>query len=132
MYIRFVVPERDVLTGVETGFFEGVFAIKYREHETADWLRSEVVRELDWFNDNLDTPDRLTRRRGRHGSIRGVCWFRPEAKEAISRAHYVCWLLEEAGIPVRKVRRQHPGEIIWRDHMQIVARPTRGHPVAFR
>ncbi len=132
MYIRFVVSERDVPTGVETGFFCGVSAIKYRTHAADDWLRSEVERELGWFNENLDTPDRLTRSAGRRGNVHGVCWFRANAVEAISRARYVGWLLEEAGIAVREIRCRHPSEIIWYDDQQAVAKPARGHPRAFR
>ena len=62
-------------------------------------------------------------------SARAMPALRPS--EAISRARYLCWLLEEAGIPVREIRRDRPGEIIWRDHMQVVAKPERDHPVMF-
>ena len=131
MYMRFVVPVRDNWTGVETGFFTGLFDVKYRDQPAPRWLRDEVVRELDWFNSNLGAPERLTRPSGRFGDIRGVCWFRPEAGEAVSRARYCAWLLEEGGIPVREIRSAQPGEIIWRDDMQVVAKPGRDHPRMF-
>ena len=96
-----------------------------------DWIRSEIAEQLNWFNAHLDAPEKLGRAAGRHGRVHGICWFRPEAAEAISRARYVGWLLTEAGIPVRDLKCRHPGEIIWRDDMQVVAKPTRDHPRLF-
>ncbi|MEM0987776.1 MAG: hypothetical protein AAGK00_02775 [Pseudomonadota bacterium] len=131
MYLRFVIPERDTETGVETGFFSGLLDIKYGETGAQQWIYDEVCRELTWFNTHLDAPRRLTRPGGRRGDVRGVCWFRPQAGEAISRARYCAWLLEEAGIATRVLRRAQPGEIIWCDDMQIVAKPARDHPRLF-
>ena len=41
------------------------------------------------------------------------------------------WLLTEAGYPVLELRSRHPGEILWRDDQQIVARPPRDLPRLF-
>ena len=132
MYLRFVVSERDKWTGAERGFFGPAIAVKYWERRAPAWIREQICEELDWFNEHLDAPKKLERSAGRRGSVYGVCWFRPEAVEAVSRARYVGWLLTEAGIPVRGLRRAHPGEIIWKDDMQVVAKPPRDLPLLFR
>lgn len=131
MYIRFVVSEWDTWARAEVGFFGTAYDIKYQEQPTDAWIRDQVTRELDWFKENLPVPDRLNRRAGRFGRVHGVCWFDPAAAEAISRARYVAWLLTEAGRPVLELRRRKPGEIIWRDPMQVVAKPPRDHPRLF-
>jgi hypothetical protein len=131
MYIRFVVPARDEWSGVEVGIFRGVDETLFGLTRASDWLLDEVDREYAWFNRNMAVPKVLERNGGRHGYIHGVCWFSPEAGEAISRAHYLAWLLEEADIPVCELRSDHPGQIIWRDKMQVVAKPSRNHPRVF-
>ena len=41
-------------------------------------------------------------------------------REAVSRARYCAWLLEEGGLPVRTITTSHQREVIWRDAHQIV------------
>ena len=132
MYLRFVVSKRDKWTGAESGFFGPAYAVKHRERRAPAWIRDQICAELAWFDEHLDKPKRLERSAGRRGWVYGVCWFRPEATEAISRARYVSWLLTETGIPVREHKRAKPGEIIWKDAMQVVAKPPRDLPLLFR
>ncbi len=112
-------------TGAETGLFGHAGDIKYEVLQVPTWIRREITAELDWFNSNLDAPEKLERSAGRRGKVYGVCWFRPGAGEAINRARYMAWLMTEAGYPALELRRDHPGEIIWRDDLQVVAKPPR-------
>ena len=130
MYIRFVLSGRDPYAGVEEGFFRHAYSVA-RDENTPEWLQDELRRELDWFDEYLDVPGRLWRTFKRRGTVYGVCWFRPEAKEAVQRARYATWLMEEAGTPTREIRAWHPGEIMWRDPLQIVAKPARDMPRGF-
>lgn len=131
MHMRFVVSELDRRTGVERGIFNSVWDIDEGDIWAPAWVRRELDRELREFWAYFWSPERFCRRSGRHGWIHGVCWFRSQAGEAVSRARYLSLLLEEAGVPVREVRTKHPGEIIWSNRHQVVARPTRAHPRAF-
>ncbi len=36
--------------------------------------------------------------------------------------------MTEAGVPVEELRRDDPGEVIWRDDQQVVAKPPPKHP----
>jgi hypothetical protein len=131
MYLRFVVPHRDVRTRAERGFFATAYMVKWRSLEAPAWIRDEVTRELNWFDENLDAPRKLGRTAGRFGPVWGLCWFRPEAREAINRARYVGWLLTDVGHPVAGLKRDDPGEIIWQDDCQLVAKPPRDLPRMF-
>jgi len=131
MYIRYVLPWRDPDSRVEAGFFRAAYDVAKAEGRVADWIRSELRRELDWFNAELPVPQRMWRTFRRRRPIFGICWFRPEADEAIGRARYAGWLMTEAGLPVREVRVGRPGEVIWLDDYQVVAKPGPGLPVAF-
>ncbi|MFK7945467.1 MAG: hypothetical protein AB8B85_21515 [Paracoccaceae bacterium] len=131
MYIRFVTSELDEWSGAEIGFFQPAIAVKYEKVPADDWIRTEITDQVDWFNEHLDAPEKLDRSAGLRGRVYGICWFRPEAVEAVSRARYMAWLLTEAGIPVLDLKRRDPGEIIWRDLMQVVAKPPRDLPRLF-
>ena len=130
MYFRYVVPWRDEDTRAEAGFFRLAYDVA-EAPEVESWLRDELRRELAWFDERLPVPERLGRVFRRRRPIWGICWFRPEADEAIDRARYVGWLMTEAGAPVREIRSRVPGEVIWKDPMQVVAKPGDHVPVAF-
>ena len=131
MYIRFGLPWRDPDSRVEAGLFSAAYRVARAEDRVLDWLRVELRRELDWFDERLPVPGRLRRDFRRRRTIHGICWFVPEADEAIGHARYVGWLMTEAGAPVREIRAARPGEIMWCDDYQIVVKPGRGLPVAF-
>jgi hypothetical protein len=131
MYIRFVLPWRDPDSRVEAGFFRAASDVASAEDRVPEWIRAELWREINWFNAQLPIPRRIVREFRRRRAIHGICWFRPEAGEAINRARYAGWLMTEAGVPVREIRTSRLREVIWRDDYQVVAKPGRGLPVAF-
>lgn len=129
MYVRFVTPLRDHMTGAETGFFRASWYLS--RTDCPDWIRHELDSQFDWFNQYLPIPGRVSRHFKRRGSIHGVCWFHPAAGECIERARYCAWLISEGGVPVQAIKLDSPREVIWRDDHQIVVRPTPDTPQAF-
>ncbi len=121
MYIRFVVPERHRLTRVESGIFRTIDHV-ITDKRQPDWLRKTLQAELDWFNTNLPVPNRLWIDFKRRRTIYGVCWFRPFAKEAISHARQIQWLMLEAGYLVEEIHTDRPDTILYKDTWQIVAK----------
>lgn len=126
MYLRFTTPGAVTRAGVPPGFFR--VAHEVSRHFWPDPVAQALWIELCWFNDHLPVPS------GRHPfAVRaqrvwhsdGVCWFRPEpeAREAIARAHVVAALLRDCGCPVERLTARHPGTILYRDAMQVVAKP---------
>ena len=83
--------------GSATGIFRAVWqlAVDYRFE---DWAFAVLDDDLDWFQEHLPVPNNV-----RGG--RALCWFRPEAREVISRAWQMAKLVESAGIPVRVYRK---------------------------
>lgn len=120
MYFRFVSAEVDLCSGMETGPFQSAGFV-LDNPASPRWLCDAIEREFDWFNDRLPVPPIVNRHIGRRGRVHGVCWFRPQATEHITRARHLAWLMTEAGWPVRELRVQHPGEILCRDDWQVVA-----------
>jgi hypothetical protein len=54
-----------------------------------------------------------------------VCWFKPEARDAISRVWQMADLVESIGIPVRVYLKHRPGTIVYEDDFQVAALPWR-------
>ena len=50
-----------------------------------------------------------------------VCWFRPRAKEPLSRLWDIVAILREHGVPVRLITAARPGTIVYEDEDQVVA-----------
>ena len=94
-----------------------------------DWLREQVDEHADWFNIHLPVPRRLSvPSKGRHLYV-GLCWFRPEACEHISRARELARLIAETGAVTRQIGTHRPGQVLYRDDFQIVAKPERSMPL---
>lgn len=124
-YVRFIAPRRLRTARAYAGLFGPAYAAT-RAQSVEDWLRAEIRREIDWFEDHLAVPRRfgvVTRRSKR--SHAAVCWFRPEAQDQIAHAYALKALLELAGMPIAVTRSAAPGDIVWRDTAQIVAIPRR-------
>ena len=126
MYLRFTTPGAVTRARLRPGFFGAAYAMR-----DALWpspLAYAIATELNWFGQYLPVPRgrrafAVRARRVWHSD--GVCWFRPaaEAREAITRAHILAKLLEAGGVPVERVTSRAPGTILYRDAMQVVAKP---------
>lgn len=57
----------------------------------------------------------------------GICWFKDDARE-IAHAFTLAWRIRECGVPVTKVATHRPGQILYRDDFQIVAKPEAATP----
>jgi hypothetical protein len=133
MYVRFVEPRRLGEARVDAGLFGAAYRLRDDGDDTPAYLRDAIAEEIAWFCENLAAPDRFgvrTRRSDR--SYAGVCWFRPGAREQLSRAHGLAALLREGGVTVVKITSRRPGDIVWRDAQQIVAIPRREDRRLFR
>jgi len=119
MFIRFTVPSDAWRPERRTA--SGLFHATNRLAETGrleEWERLWFQEELEWFNRFL--PGART-----GGEWRAVCWFRPDAGEAISRMWRIVDLVEGEGVPVRVYRTRRPGVVVYADDLQIAAVPWR-------
>jgi hypothetical protein len=116
MYIRFVVgadyENHRWLTGVITE------AKSLRECGELLDFEVERLREInDWLKDNLPVPPFSTDYR----LLKGSCWFKSQAGDAIEKIWEIVALLKQHDIPVRMLRSTMPGKILYEDDFQIVA-----------
>jgi hypothetical protein len=119
-YIRFVVGRKDEDSHVEQGIFQA--AGQALEWQNVTGSDADELKELRaWFNDNLEKPTSF----GRDKLRLGICWFKTDATEHISRIWQMVQVLERHGIYVKKIRTGKPGYVIYEDEWQLVAEPFR-------
>jgi hypothetical protein len=132
MYVRFITPW-PVRRGVDAGLFGPAYAAT-RAPTLPEALRMAIRHELDWFEAWLPVPPRERFRIKSKKVWRpdGICWFVAEAREAIARAFGLAGLLRECGCEAAKVATRRPGQILYRDPWQIVAKPEPATPTLWR
>lgn len=119
-YIRFVIPHHDEDSHVEQGVFQA--AARALEWEQITGSDADELNELRrWFSENLEKPASFSR-----GKLSlGICWFKVESTQHISRMFEMCRILERNGIRVKRIRTDKPGYVVYEDEWQLVAEPFR-------
>jgi hypothetical protein len=119
-YVRFVIDRKDEDSHIEQGIFQAV--ARAREWQTITGSDAHQLSDLKaWFSKNLEKPTSF----GRSKLRLGICWFKTDAAEHISRIWEMVHILERNGIYVKKIRTDKPGYVIYEDEWQLVAEPFR-------
>jgi hypothetical protein len=120
MYVRFIVCEPGIRPA--RGIFRPETTIDW--HFQPAWLQEQFDEHRNWFNEHLPVP------RKRRKLNAGFCWFRPKAREHIARAREMARLIAETGVATAQIQTFRPGQILYRDDYQIVAKPGDGTPIS--
>jgi hypothetical protein len=124
MFLRFVTTELDDESHKELGVFHA--AGKLRDSGLLSQAEETLLQEIrDWFNINLEKPSRFTSAKPPYYRKRqnGISWFKDSAGEHIGKMHEMVALLKHHDIPVRMVKTNRPGYVVYEDRFQIVAVP---------
>jgi hypothetical protein len=129
-YVRFE-HATETIRGVTYGPFSYV-------DEARDLLigsdRAELDDVMQWFNDNLEEPERMVpfrdvgerRARRRKRETMAQCWFREDADAHIARARELVAILGRAGFEfVERWSERLPGKLCAEDDVQIAVVPYR-------
>jgi len=115
-YMR--IQGRNLAENTLTG--KGVFSIcmDMIRNEVMDEEDAELYMEIDsWFSENLPWPDPCRRQE------RVICYFKTEnADEMLKWMKPALWLLNKYNQPYYLVYTNTPGEIVYEDKYQIVAK----------
>ncbi len=130
MYMRFVTPGRGPARDIAPGFFRSDLTWDICD-DAPVYLRKAINTELDWFNTNLPFPGRTWVRSKGVRQYHGICWFDCQHAQTVSRAWGLAALFREAGLLVRVLRTDQPGQILYRDAQQVVAKPTELTPCRY-
>lgn len=115
-YVR--IQGRNLVINTLTG--KGIFGLCFEaiRDEVMDQEDAELFLEINsWFSENLPWPEPCKRQE----SV--VCYFKTEnADEMMKWMKPALWLLDRYNIPYYLVYTNSPGEIVYEDQYQIVAR----------
>jgi hypothetical protein len=129
MYLRFTAPvERGgpvTRARVAPGLFRPAYCLARWDETRHDPARLAIAAELDWFEKHLPIPRRFgVRAKGVYWRD-GICWFRDDAREMLTHAYALAALIEECGVPIERRLTRNPGQVLYRDDWQVVAKPER-------
>ncbi len=124
MFIRFVVFERDIRSGVRQGLFQAVVSLR-RSGRLSKVDDDRVVAIREWFNLNLPRPLRFNRSRKPHEKKKAISWFKSDAQRHIAKIRELQVILESYGVHVDVVKTERPGYILYEDEFQVTAEPFR-------
>jgi hypothetical protein len=113
MYIRFVY-ETIYDRGLSCGPFTGVNEL-YKENKLEEYERQLVEEIFEWYKKNLKVPD------FQKYPIEAVCWFKESATEHINRMWQFVNILKNHNVPVKVMKSEFPGGIVYSDDLQVVA-----------
>jgi hypothetical protein len=130
MYVRFVSPARADRGRGHYGIFDAAGGVIH-DRAADEPLRRAIREELDWFNVHLPVPtgSHFRVKSRKHWYAEGICWFRAEAREMVRHAHLLAALVSELGVPIARLHTRRPGQILYRDDWQVVAKPAADTPV---
>jgi hypothetical protein len=125
--IRFVTGDRHPPYGYRTGVFKAAYTL-WRRDVLARPKQDELRTLLDWFNDHLAKPARLTRSQHPRAKNTAVSWVRASAHEHIAQLRRLVTLVEAGGIEVDELQTKRPGYVVYEDDQQVVALPFADTP----
>jgi hypothetical protein len=124
MYVRFVVGS-DAENAARLG---GVVRWAIVLDDRGELYRHEV--DLlngfyEWLNEHLPVPPFRRMLRSGKWTTQAVCWFRPDAGPPLRRVWDIVAILRQHDVPVRLIKSNKPGRIVYSDRYQIVAETPR-------
>jgi hypothetical protein len=138
-YVRFVSADPHPTVDAELGMFAKRNEIDFSE------MKGSIQRAQDeawyWFRPGGGGGLHRPNLRGhlRNQAVRkSLFWFVADAAfwgqekgSVVRRARQLGEVLTSAGFEIREIQTDHPGEIIWHDYTQVLARPTSAVERAF-
>jgi len=116
-YLRFVFGTNRGAPREQLGIIASLAYLKDADQlSEGDRARAEEL--LLWFESQLPCPPFS----GRKYPQEAVSWFKASAVTMIAKAREVAVLLEEYDHPVRMLRTQQPGMILYEDDFQVIAK----------
>ncbi|MCO5935601.1 hypothetical protein NAF17_08615 [Mucilaginibacter sp. RB4R14] len=122
MYIRFITQFINEYGESHTGLFSALrFIREASSTQDEDVIKLKHIK--DWFNENLEAPDRFSNANNKNPASISLSWFKDTAKEHIKKVYEIREVLNRYGIIVEVVTTKNPGYIVFTDDYQVSAIP---------
>lgn len=122
MLIRFITERFDRRSGRRQGLFAA--AIILRDSGTLSEVDDNALESLwDWFNKNLQKPDRLSLSSHPNAKAQALSWFKDTATLHIAKMREFAEILERYDVQVQLIKTDRPGYVVYEDEHQLCAYP---------
>jgi hypothetical protein len=125
--IRFVTRTRHPPHGHRSGVVKAAYAL-WRANSLATQEHEELRTILDWLEEHLERPARLSVSRHPRAQSTALSWIRASAQEHLSRLRRLAALAEAGGAVIDELRTTRPGYVVYEDVHQVVAFPFADTP----
>ena len=125
--IRFVTRHRHPPYGHRSGVITAALALS-RANILEVREQEELQANLDWLNEHLARPERLSVSRHPRAKTTALSWIRASAYEHLSRLRRLAVLVGADGTVVDELRTKRPGYVVYEDAHQVVALPFADTP----
>jgi hypothetical protein len=125
--IRFVTRDRHSPYGHRTGVVTAAYAL-WRANSLTTHEHEELRAILDWLEEHLARPGRLSVSRHPRAESTALSWMRASAQEHLSRLRRLAALTEAGGTAIDELRTTRPGYVVYQDVHQVVALPFADTP----
>jgi len=122
MFIRFITEFKNENDEIDTGVFRAA-AYLYRSEIVYDYDKKHLLEIRDWFNSNLDAPDRFSKSRRSNAANVSLSWFKSAATNHLKKMYEMKEILEKYDILITVIKRENPGYIIYEDDFQVSTLP---------
>jgi hypothetical protein len=125
--IRFVTRTRHPPYGHRSGVVKAGYAL-WRASSLAAHEHAELRAILDWLEEHLARPERLSVSRHPRAESTALSWIRASAQEHLSRLRRLAALAEAGGSVIDELRTTRPGYVVYEDAHQVMALPFADTP----
>jgi hypothetical protein len=122
MFMRFISGEIHEDSLVSAGLFIAASDL-LDDPLLPEYEHFQLRQLMDWFDEHLEDPYEY-RLRAAWRARRAICWFKPTAREHLSRAWQMAAILERNNVFIRMIKRESVGRIFYEDEAQILAEPS--------
>ena len=110
------------------GHRTGVFQIAYEIHGASPWMTS-LGEQLQWFEQSLKTPARLSVSRHPRAKETALSWVKATAIEHVERLRALVSMVEAiSDVRLEELRTDRPEYVVFEDEHQVVALPFADTP----
>jgi hypothetical protein len=125
--IRLVTDDRHPPYGDRSGVVSVSYAL-WRANALGAQEQEELRNILDWLNEHLLIPQRMSVSRHPRAESTAISWLRTSASEHLNRLRRLAALVESTGAAVYEIHTDRPGYVVYEDAHQVVALPFADTP----
>jgi hypothetical protein len=122
MYIRFITEFKNEFDEIETGVFHAAAYLR-RSHIIYDYDKKHLTEIRDWFNSNLDAPNRFSKAKRKNAADVSLSWFKASAIDHLKKMYELKEIIEKYDLFITVLKRENPGYIVYQDEFQVSTVP---------